>query len=112
MNCSKRTAQLNDAFRQNPIDKTGWNRFVFTRGVMNLPNEVIACALACMMNFDKFDKSNDPYQEHDFGAFELQGHDFFWKFDYYAPTMDGGSEDPTDPVQTRRVLTLMLAEEY
>jgi hypothetical protein len=34
------------------------------------------------------------------------------KIDNYDPTLSGGSEDPSDPAQTVRVLTLMLADEY
>ena len=56
--------------------------------------------------------THDPEGEHDFGAFEHGGARFFWKIDYYTPDMEHGSEDPADPSQTLRVLTIMLAEEY
>src|SRR4051812_14284047 len=109
MNCSKRVAALNDEFRKNPIDKTGHNKFVFTRGVMALPSEIVACALAAMMHFDDFRPDNDPYGEHDFGSFKVLEHRFFFKFDYSDLSLEYGSEDATDPTQTRRILTLMLS---
>jgi Protein of unknown function (DUF3768) len=54
---------------------------------------------------------NDPYKERDPGAF-VHGNRIFWKIDYYDTTLTKGSEDPSDPKQTVRVLTIMLASEY
>jgi hypothetical protein len=62
--------------------------------------------------FDAFTPDNDPYQERDFGSFDHAGQTIFWKIDYYDPTLTYGSEDPSDPRQTVRVLTIMLAAEY
>ena len=62
--------------------------------------------------FDAFDEDNDPHGEHDFGSFELAGRTFFWKIDYYDPNLEFGAEYPSDPSKTKRILTLMLADEY
>ena len=65
-----------------------------------------------MAGFDDFGEANDPHGEHDFGAFELDGEKLFWKFDYYDLQGRFGSEDPSKPTKTLRVLTIMLASEY
>ena len=46
------------------------------------------------------------------GAFELDGVNLLWKIDCYDRLLDGRSRDPADAVVTRRVLTILLAEEY
>jgi len=63
-------------------------------------------------SFDAFEADNDPHQERDFASLEIEGTKVFFKFDYYNLTLDGGSEDPADPAQTMRVLTIMLPSEY
>ena len=83
-----------------------------TAGVSELPAETRTAILSAVRSFDKFDADNDPHREHDFGSFELAGHKFFFKLDYYDPGLESGSADPADPAKTTRVLTLMLAEEY
>ena len=83
-----------------------------TAGVDALPDMVKAEALKTAATFDDFTEDNDPHGEHDFGSFELCGRKFFWKIDYYDRAMEHGSEDPSDPDQTTRVMTVMLASEY
>jgi hypothetical protein len=73
---------------------------------------VKAEALVQVTKFSEFTADNDPYDEHDFGSFDLLGRKFFWKIDYYDKDLQYGSEDPSDPERTTRVLTLMLAGEY
>ena len=104
----ERIRNLNDAFRQS----FSGGEVLLTPGVNALPSDVHAKAIRNVATFADFSADNDPHGEHDFGAFDLAGHKFFWKIDYYSLTLDKGSEDPSDPAITKRVLTLMLAEEY
>ena len=50
--------------------------------------------------------------EHDFGKVTYDGIECFWKIDYYDTTLTHLSPDPSDPVVTERVLTIMLTSEY
>jgi hypothetical protein len=53
-----------------------------------------------------------PPRNADFGSFEIAAVSYFFKIDYYATDMEGGSENPADPDKTVRVLTIMRADEY
>ena len=106
---AKRIANLNDKFRKTLV--TG-GRTYMTAGVNSKGAEFVSKALAKVIAFDDFNADNDPHGEHDFGSFELEGEKLFWKIDYYDLAGEFGSEDPTDPKKTLRVLTVMLAEEY
>ncbi|MCP1751996.1 DUF3768 domain-containing protein [Bradyrhizobium elkanii] len=101
-------ALLNDAFRST----FRGGKIMMTPGVDALPDCVKAEALLQVANFSDFTADNDPHDEHDFGSFNLVGRRFFWKIDYYDRDLRHGSEDPSDPEKTTRVLTLMLAGEY
>lgn len=105
---SIRIRELNDAFRTT---LTGGRAF-FTPGVSEQGVEFSMAALAAVRAFSDFSEDNDPYGEHDFGSFDLGGEKVFWKIDYYDLSLRYGSNDPADPAQTTRVLTIMLAEEY
>ena len=62
--------------------------------------------------YDDFCHANDPYEEHDFGSFEVDGHTIFFKIDYFDKSRSYHSPDPSDPSVTERMITIMLAEEY
>lgn len=95
-------AALNDRFRGMAID------VMITPGVRDLP-QVIELMKA-VESFDRFNEDNDPYGEHDFGSLAWSGEKIFWKISYYDSELKYGA-DPLDP-KCRRVLTIMLAEEY
>ena len=103
-----RIRELNDAFRRTFSS----GRVMLTPGVHELPDMVKAAALQKTATFDAFTEDNDPHGEHEFGSFELCGRKFFWKIEYYDRAMEYGSEDPSDPAKTTRVMTVMLASEY
>lgn len=107
-NNSQKIAKLNDAFRQT----FSGGQVVITAGVQALSPDQQQAVFQAVQAFNIFNEDNDPHDEHDFGVFSIYGHRFNWKIDYYDPSMQWGSEDPVDPKQTKRVLTIMLAEEY
>lgn len=115
---SMRIAELNDRFRTDlgsehvAADIPG--QVILTRGIASHPQCVIDTILQRVSEFDHFNRDNDPYAEHDFGAFEnLDAGKVFWKIDYYENAVcKWGAECPEDPLRSYRVLTIMLAEEY
>jgi hypothetical protein len=102
----RRIQDLNDTFRQSFVG----GRIVMTAGVAALDTKIQAELLARVRRFYDFTVDNDPYDEHDFGAVRVADRNIFWKIDYYDPSLTAGSEDPTDPARTIRLLTVMLAE--
>ena len=103
-----RVRVLNDNFRSTFIG----GQVVITQGVNALSIGTKARVFLAVQGFDGFYADNDSHREHDFGSFEVESETYFWKIDYYALDMDGGSEDPVDPEKTTRVLTIMRADEY
>ncbi len=69
-------------------------------------------AILLTQAFDAFTPDNDPYGEHDFGSFKLEGVLVYWKIDYYDLTLKTGSDNPADEAVTARILTIFLASEY
>ncbi|PTD15876.1 DUF3768 domain-containing protein [Sphingomonas fennica] len=112
---TERIARLNDRCRQG-LDPSA--RIMVTRNCLARLSgegegiaEVLAQAelLAAVRRY-AFKPGDGP--ERDFGAFDLQDQRILFKIDYYDMALEFGSEDPADASITRRVLTVMLAEDY
>ncbi len=109
----KLIAQLNDQFRRCDPSIPGM-RFL-TAGIIELlkRNSVDGDEIVrTVSEFNVFTEDNDPHGEHDCGTFEYLGETCFWKIDAYDYDYSMGSDDPTDLSRTKRVLTVMLAEEW
>lgn len=121
----ERIARLNDlARRAMGVACTA----VATVGFRSLPEADQSCVRELIETFDAFTEDNEPHGERDFGTIyqltdgrwtterprlrEDERERVFWKLDYYDRAMRFASEDAADPAQTRRVLTIMLSDEY
>jgi Protein of unknown function (DUF3768) len=81
-----RIRELNDALRATRDHigvLLGRGQLVITQGVAAHGNDFIDRAVEAVRRFNAFSTENDPYGEHDFGKFTLDGYDLFWKIDYY-----------------------------
>jgi Protein of unknown function (DUF3768) len=107
-NTKARIRALNDELRQRLIGGMA----VITPGIAALGEEAVARIVKTIEVYDDFCHANDPHEEHDFGAFDTDGHRIYFKIDYYDETLTVHSPDPSDPNVTKRVITIMLAEEY
>jgi hypothetical protein len=101
---------------------------VATVGFRSLPEADQSRVLELIETYDAFDEDNDPHGERDFGTIYQLGDGcwtterprvrddererVFWKLDCYDRDLRFGSEDAANPAITRRVLTIMLADEY
>ena len=101
---------------------------VATVGFRSLPKADQSRVRELIETYDAFDEDNDPHGERDFGTIYQLGDGrwttdrprvrddererVFWKLDYYDRDLQFGSEDAANPAITRRVLTIMLADEY
>ena len=118
---TSKIAELNDRFRKATSSSDpasiSLGKKLMTSGIRELGLMATVDIAERVMAFDSFTEDNDPHGEHDFGSFDYDGNRVFWKIDYYDRASFGtghdiGSDDPSDPSKTLRVLTIMLATEY
>ena len=103
-----RIRRLNDALRCGGLGGT----IHITQGIGGLGEASVRDVLAAVAGFEAFGPDNDPWGEHDCATLTVADRTILFKIDYYDRDLIGGSEDPGNPHATKRVLTVMLAEEY
>ncbi|EAP78760.1 DUF3768 domain-containing protein [Phaeobacter italicus] len=112
-----RIAAQNDAFRNsilgNPsVADAPQGQFVMTCGVAALGPDAQLELTRRVAAFDAFNADSDPQGLHEMGVIEFNGTKVWFKIDLYDVDYQYGSPEPSDPKQTRRVLTLLLPSEY
>ncbi|EKE67586.1 DUF3768 domain-containing protein [Thioclava sp. BHET1] len=110
-------ATQNDAFRRSILGNTTvadapQGQFVMTRGVAALGPDAQLELTRRVAAFDGFDADSDPQGWHEMGVIEFEDMTVWFKIDLYDVDYQYGSPEPSDPEQTRRVLTLLLPSEY
>lgn len=80
--------------------------------IRELNDQLRICHVGGQIVFSVEVSALSPYKEHDFGKISLAGEDYFWKIDYYDLDFCFHSPDAADPTVTRRVLTIMRADEW
>jgi len=104
---AKRIAELNDSFRKT----FRGGLVVLTRGVEESPHRDRILQAVREYQFHGID-GNNPYGENDFGVIVVEGERYYFKIDYYDQCLQCHSPDKADPKVTKRVMTIMKADEY
>lgn len=109
--CARRTEKIRELNDRLRVTGQG-GKMCMTRAIAALPPQVLATLLLAIGQFDDFTEVNDPWNEHDFGSVAIERETYFWKIDAYDLNLEFGSPDPSDETITRRVMTIMRAEDW
>lgn len=101
-------ARLNDHFRFTWED--GW--VFLSAGVAAQAVPERDAIIHAVRHFDAFTPDNDPHGEHDYGVLTAEGLRIVWEITYYEHDLSNAASDRADPKKTKRVLAIVLAEEY
>ena len=101
-------AILNDRLRTTFLG----GQVLLTEGIQALSEIDKRAVLQAVQAYNDFSEESDPYGEHDFGLLIVNNQRYMFKVDYYDLALEYRSEDPADPAKTKRVLTILRADEY
>ena len=104
----RRVRESNDRFRRRANDLSG---LILSEGVWALSWDVRNMAVRKLAAYDAFDRHIDPYNVHDLGMFDLQGHRFLFRIDCHYANDSFISRSIESSLDEGRTLTLMLLRE-
>lgn len=110
-------AAQNDQFRQticnNPANPGPLQGQVFvTPGIDGEGQDFVMEAITAVGAYDSFTVDADPYGLHEMGVITIHEKRVWWRIDLYDRNYEYGAENPIDPEETRRVLTILFPSEY
>ena len=105
---STKIRDLNDNLRRS----FSGGQIMLTAGIDDLPQNIQAQVFKAIREFDGFSEDCDPYGTHEFGSVEVEGKKAWFKIDTYDQNLEYHSPDAADPTVTKRVMTILLPEEY
>ena len=111
---TEKIARLNDRVRQG-LDRTAKIVFSYALSAKFFAGNGALAILAqasIMKAIRHHLFEQDAHGERDFGQIEFRGERIWFKIDYYDYDLEYGSEDPSDASVTKRVMTIMLPEDY
>lgn len=105
---AKMLREINDSIRARMSDiilgNGGWDgRIILTASINESAKKYEI--LNAIKTFNSFTPDNDPHKEHDFGAVEVDGERYLFKFDYYDKNLEFFGYD-------NFVMTIMHSSEY
>jgi len=103
-----RIRHLNDLLRCQGIG----GQVMVTAGLDAFGEETVRGVIREIAAFTAFTEDNDPHGEHDCAILTVGDHRILWKIDYFDNDLRCHSPDASDPRVTKRVMTVMFADEY
>ena len=111
----EKIAKLNDELRKQIINNQ-WqkthNMIVMSKGISEYDPMEQNAIFEKVAEYNDFSEDNNPFKERHFGDFEFNFVKMYWQIDYYDLNGEYHSEDKSNPDITKRVLTIMKADEY
>ncbi len=106
-----RTIRIRDLNGELRINGRSLNGRVVAMGTLgHEDNEKIIRVYRGAAAFDDWPEGDDPYREHDFGKFDVDGESYIFKIDYYSLDEMHGSEHPA--FEPLNILALELPAEH
>jgi len=101
--------ELNDRLRKFGDFTLG--TILIAHGVQALEFHEQQALFQLVREFDEFNEGLDPHGEHQAGEVIYKGVRYWFWIDYLDANYEYGSENPADPKQCKRVMTIMLPHE-